>query len=82
VRVELSEDELRLLMEACRAVATRHVRSADYERNPVIRRVMIDAGAELDALAARLQASDRAGRDRFKPDLDLIASNVRPLRNG
>jgi hypothetical protein len=79
--VDLSDSDLRLLLEACRALATRYARDADHVRNPVIRRVLVDGAAEIDALAARLQeASDRIKAARFKPGPEPSASNVRPIR--
>ena len=79
--VELSDDDLRLLVEACRTQASRYARDADYERNPVVRRVLVDAAAELGALGTRLQeTSDRIKAARFKPGPEPSPSNVRPLR--
>ena len=79
--VELSDNDLRLLVEACRAVASRYARDADYERSPVIRRVMVDASAELGALAARLQeTADRLRAAQFEPAFEPSPSNVRPIR--
>ena len=79
--VELSDNDLRLLLEACRTLASRYARDADYERNPVMRRVLVDAAAELDALGARLQeTSDRTNAARFEPRPETSPSNVRPLK--
>ena len=79
--VELSDNDLRLLLEACRTLASRYARDAHYERNPVIRRVLVDAAAELGALGARLQeTSDRIKAARFEPGPEPSPSNVRPLR--
>ena len=79
--VELSDNDLRLLLEACSALAARYVRDAGFERNTVIRRVLVDSAAELDALAARLQeTSDRIKAARSKPGPEPSASNVRPIK--
>ena len=78
---ELSDNDLRLLLEACRTLATRYARDADHERDPVIRRVLVDGEAELDALAARLQeASDRIKAARFEPGPEPSPSNVSPIK--
>ena len=79
--VELSDHDLRLLLEACRTLASRYARDADYERNPVIRRVLVDAAADLEALGARLQeTSDRIHAARFESKSEPSPSNVRPLK--
>jgi len=79
--VELSDNDRRVLLEACRALASRYARDAGFERDTVIRRVLIDAAAEVDALRARLQeTSDRIKGARFEPDPEPPPSNVRRIR--
>lgn len=79
--VELSDNDLRLLLEACRVLASRHARDADYKRNPIMKRVLVDAAAELGALGARLQETyDRIKAVRFEPDPELPRSNVRVIK--
>ena len=79
--VELSDNDLRLLLEACRTTGSRYARDADYERNPVMTRVLVDAAAELGALGARLQEiSDQLKAAPFEPDPEPSPSNVRPMR--
>ena len=79
--VELTDNDLRLLLDACRTLASRYARDADYERNPVMRRVLVDAAAELGALGARLQnTADRVKASRFEPDPEPPPQNVTPLR--
>ena len=76
VTVELSDNDLRVLLEACRTLASRYARDADYERNPVMKRVLVDAAAELGALGTRLQeTSDRIRATRYKAPES--SSNVR-----
>jgi hypothetical protein len=82
--VRLSDNELRLLVEACRSLASRYSRDADYERDPVVRRVLIEGATELSTLSARLQEiSDRIRAARFKPEPEPEPppSNVRKIRS-
>ena len=79
--VELSDTDLRLVLEACRALGSRSRAMPTTGRNPVVRRVLVDGAAELDALGTRLQkTSDRIRAARFEPGPEPSPSNVRPAR--
>jgi hypothetical protein len=80
--VRLSDEHLRLLVEACRIVAGRYARDADHQRDPIIRRVLVDAAAELGALGDRLQETyDRTRAARLNPmPPEPPPRNVTPLR--
>ena len=52
--VELSDADLTLLHEACRFLASRYARDADYEQHPVVKKTMLDGAVEMDRLGDRL----------------------------
>lgn len=54
-RVHLSDDDLELAEQACRALAERYRRDAEQQRNPVVRGPMLERAGPFDRLAERVK---------------------------
>jgi hypothetical protein len=86
--IELSDNDLTLLIEACQGQASRYARDADYERKPVIRQALLAGAAELERLAERLRAiiernarevpEDVVTQDEQNSDLPSNVQRLRP----
>lgn len=55
MKVELSHDELRVVEEACRALAHRYWSRSDEEPSDPVRRAITDAALEAERLADRFR---------------------------
>ena len=86
--IELSDNDLTLLIEACQGQASRYAQDADYERKPVIRQALLAGAAELERLAERLRAiiernareapEDVVTQDEQNSDLPSNVQRLRP----
>lgn len=59
-RVHLTDDDLQIAEQACRALAERYRQDAQRQRNPVVEKAMIANAQDVETLAERISRFRRS----------------------